>query len=285
VVDGMCIIGLLARPYLSLLTLLHGLSLEAIQNMVKLLVSTYSALLFLCCYLSAALSQTTGALPGCRFVVRPTDKWLLPTQYRTPSNVANWKNGVCSTVKTTTPYVFGVDEGLYIQSEGLSRIYCPGDSVTTYCVTSNYLIMKCGDLGCAQTTGGSNACSIPVSKTDCVFRNNQVAIKSALANLEIYWDEIMSGVEFWLKKWAFAVGVDTLKVVWGKKSTIINAIKAKVGTITTMTPTSFKKIVVDAIGAAVPAAGKLFFTIGKGISFIGLVWDIMNWDIFVVQAY
>jgi hypothetical protein len=51
-----------------------------------------------------------------------------------------------------------------------------------------------------------------------------------------------------------------------------------------MTPTSFKKIVVDAIGAAVPAAGKLFFTIGKGISFIGLVWDIMNWDIFVVQA-
>jgi hypothetical protein len=187
-------------------------------------------------------------------------------------------------VKYTTPYRFGVDENVWIQKEGLSKFSCPNDSTTTYCVTSDYQIVRCGDIGCTQTTG-LNTCSTPISQADCAFRNTEVAVEAALSDLELYWDEVMEGIEFWLKKWAGAIGMDILSELWGKKSTIIAAITQKVGTMTTVTPNNFKKIVVDSIKAAVPAAGKFFLTVGKGISFVFLVWDIMNWDMFVVKAY
>lgn len=194
------------------------------------------------------------------------------------------QNGVCSTVKYTKPYVFGVDEPLYIQKGGLGRFYCDNNIKTSYCVTSNYLIVSCGDIGCEKTTGGVNACSTSVSEADCTFRNSEIMIDDALIDIEIYWDDVMGGIEFWLTKWGGAVGMDILSQIWGSKSIIIDAIKQKVGTRTTMTPTSFKKVVVDAIKAAVPASGKVFLNIGKGIAFPFLVWDVMNWDIFVVKT-
>jgi hypothetical protein len=252
--------------------------------MSKALAYVYPALLLLSCLLGAS-SQTTGSLPGCRYVVRSTNKWVLPTQYRT-GTVANWQNGVCATVKNTTPVRFGVDESLYIQRDTLSRFYCPNDSASTYCVTSDYKIVKCGDLGCEKTTGGVNACAYAISRDDCTFRNQDVEPEDALASIDIYWDEVMGGIEFWLVKWAGSVGMDILSEIWGKKSLILDAVRRSFGTGTApLTPATLRNAVVNAIKAVVPAAGNVFLSIGRKLSFPLLVWDIMNWDIFVVVAY
>jgi hypothetical protein len=145
--------------------------------------------------------------------------------------------------------------------------------------------VKCGDLGCARTTPNAlNACSTYVGQAQCAYRATVVDVQAALSKLEWLWDEVMDGVGFWLTKWAGAIGMDILKEIRGKKSTIITAIKIAVGTTKTMSPNSFKTIVINSIKAAVPAAGSLFLRIGKGISFPFLVWDIMNWDCFVVKA-
>lgn len=262
--------------------------------MTKPLVYAYSPLLFLCC-LSGALSLTSGPLPGCRSVVRPTHRWNLPTSKSTPNDIPNWQKAVCSVVKYTTPYRVGVDESLSILKDGLSKFSCPNDNTTTYCVASNvdvaknYRIVKCGDLGCMKATGWTSVdyCSPQTTIPDCAYRRTAVAVKTALSDLDSYWEEVFSGMYLWVTR----NSNDSLTIVseiGQKKGTIMNTIRQKVGSSTTLSTSTFSTIVKQAINAAVPMASRTLLGDNKKmkqISVQNLVWDIMNWDLFLVDAY
>lgn len=229
------------------------------------------------------MQATSGRLPGCRYIVRDTARWVLPSAYIGTSG-DTWKNGVC----TTTKYApqtgrYGIDESLWIRKDGESRIVCP-DGVT-YCVASNYAIMRCGDIGCQKVTGGLNTCSTQITETKCMFRNSEVLVKDSINKLDAVWSTIMDGIETFLKKFAGGLGLDALSQLRGKKSIVITAIRTAVGTSRTMAPSSFMTIVKNAITAAVPVASSITLNIGRGLGLPFLVWDIMNWDIFVVKAF
>ena len=229
------------------------------------------------------MQATSGKLPGCRYIVRDTTRWVLPSAYYGTSG-DTWKNGVCTTTKYS-PLTgrFGIDESLWIRKDGESRIVCP-DGIT-YCVASNYAIMKCGDIGCQKVTGGLNTCSTIITEKNCTYRNSEVKVIESINKLDVAWVTIMNGIETFLSKFAFGVGIDALNQLRGKKSIVIAAIRAAVGASRTMAPSSFMTIVKNAVSTAVPVASTITLAIGKGLGFPLLVWDIMNWDCFVVKAF
>jgi hypothetical protein len=117
-------------------------------------------------------SSTTGTLPGCRFIVRKTEKWTLPLQYHSVI-FDEVRSGVCSTVAIPATDFFqetDVDTTRWILGNGKEGpISCDG---VTYCVTSEWYIVKCGDLGCQKTTdtktySEQNYCSYWIEEMQC----------------------------------------------------------------------------------------------------------------------
>jgi hypothetical protein len=119
-------------------------------------------------------SSTQGTYPGCRFIVRKAEKWTLPLQYHSV-NFDQVQKGVCSTVAIPATDFFletDVDTTRWILGDGNEgRISCSSSSVT-YCVTSDWYIVKCGDLGCQKTTdketdSKQNYCSYWIKQDRC----------------------------------------------------------------------------------------------------------------------
>ena len=221
--------------------------------------------------------STSGSLPGCRYIVRPTDKWTLPYYGYADST------SICEQVQYTATDYFGVDESLYILLEG-SRVTC--DDGTVYCVTSNYNIVKCGDLGCEKTTGGLNSCDIPTSQDTCTYRQTEVVAPDALDEIEQVWDAVMIAAEKVLKRFFFSFGVAILKEIASKKSVIMAAIRLSIVAIDVLDGPALKEAVILAIERAVPLAAKSITVIGMGpVSLALIIWDILNADVFVVEAY
>lgn len=119
-------------------------------------------------------SSTEGTYPGCRFVVRETEKWTLPGQYRSDTfDIV--RKGVCATVAFPANDFFletDVDTARWILGNGnQGRIECNSSGVT-YCVTSEWFIVKCGDLGCQKTKETDptrNYCSSWISEVECPY--------------------------------------------------------------------------------------------------------------------
>lgn len=229
--------------------------------------------------LEAPRGATSGSLPGCRYIVRPTDKWTLPYYGYGYAD----STSICEQVQYTATDYFGVDESLYILLEG-SRVTC--DDGTVYCVTSNYDIVKCGDLGCEKTTGGLNSCDIPTSEETCTYRQPEVVVPDALVKIEQVWDAVMIAAERLLKKIFFSFGVSILKEIASKKSVIMTAIRLSIVAIDVLDGPALKEAVILAIERAVPLAAESITVIGLGpISLALIIWDILNADVFVVKSH
>jgi hypothetical protein len=121
-------------------------------------------------------SSTEGTYPGCRFIVRKTEKWTLPLQYHSVI-FDEVRKGVCSTVAIPPTDFFletDVDTTRWILgNENEGRISCDSSGVT-YCVTSDWYIVKCVDLGCQKTTDNEtdstqNYCSYWIEEIQCEF--------------------------------------------------------------------------------------------------------------------
>jgi hypothetical protein len=263
-------------------------SLDAACNMTKVVAYVYSLVLILSWVIGGTLAaKTSGPLPGCRYVVRPTERWFLPVDYRTPEDRANWDKGVCASVKTATTYGFPVYEPVYIRAQ--SGIKCGGNSTTstTYCVTSRYRIVKCGDIGCEQRPGIFNTCDLPISQDECDDRYEE-AVESDVDLIHWHWDNILNDVEIWLRNHSVRVVADRklLSKIRGAKKIIIDAIKLEVAE--EMTPAFFRKIFIDAIQAAVPDsvyALTLKVPTSRKISLSMLVWDVFNAAWFTLKMY
>lgn len=119
-------------------------------------------------------SSTEGTYPGCRFIVRETEKWALPVQYHS-AIFDIVRNGVCDTVAFPATDFFlenDLDTTRWILGNGnQGRTECNSNGVT-YCVTSDWFIVKCGDLGCQstkETDPTRNYCSSWISEVECQY--------------------------------------------------------------------------------------------------------------------
>lgn len=179
---------------------------------------------------------------------------------------------------------FGTDESIYIQREGRSKFTCPGDSTTTYCVTTVYEIVKCGDIGCTQLTGGVNGCARPISRSTCATRRTQLSTTPAMSALNSIWNEVMDAVQVWLVENEMTDLLGVLQEIKDNKGVILEYVAAEIESTTTVLAADFKAAIIEAITIIVPAAANLL-PLTNPISFALLVWDIMNWDIFMVKAW
>jgi|NOAtaT_6_FD_contig_21_5343457_length_653_multi_4_in_0_out_0_1 hypothetical protein len=138
--------------------------------MINSILHAFHICILLCFFRRSVSQATSGKLPGCRYSVYDSStKWELPEKYRWSTTTAYKKKGVCLTVKKNSTVHFEINDSLWILGDGLSPVDCGG---IKYCVTSDYDIVLCGQIGCQETTCediSCNTCDNPISKYECLY--------------------------------------------------------------------------------------------------------------------
>jgi hypothetical protein len=111
-----------------------------------------------------------------------------------------------------------------------------------------------------------------------------VSTAPALSALNSIWNEVMQGIELWLNTFGYSDFSYILEEVNQSKDMIIEAVAVEIEHAATVTAATFKAAVVDAIESIVPAATTLL-PLPTALEFALLVWDVMNWDVFVLKVY
>jgi hypothetical protein len=152
--------------------------------------------------------------------------------------------------------------------------------------------VRCGHLGCQKAGGvGVNGCSTNMTEANCVFHKSGVDTAEVLSKLEVGWAGVMPGIKVFLKLGNYTTTPSVVKQLRDKKSSIIAAIRAKVGTNVIMTPHNFQRIVVDAIKEAVPETYKVIYIEAKPrekkitIQAVEMIWEVMNSDLFLTEKW
>jgi hypothetical protein len=130
-------------------------------------------------------------------------------------------------------------------------------------------------------------CSPQTTIPDCAYRNTAVTIQTALYDLDSNWEEVFLGIYLWVTRNSKA-SLTIVSEIGQKKGIIINTIRQKVGSSTTLSTSTFRTIVKQAINSAVPMAVRTLLGDNKTmkqVSVTDLVWDIMNWDLFLLDVY
>lgn len=132
--------------------------------------------------LTIVFSQTSGPVPGCRFVVRNAKYWR---EIEKPDDYIRETNNVCYSVNKSPAGVIPKNTKLWVTYRGIRRLEgggifeCSGgiekQGATRYCLIlsgpNKNKIIKCSDLGCAHPgTNSPNYCinSSHISERKCV---------------------------------------------------------------------------------------------------------------------
>lgn len=94
----------------------------------------------------------------------------------------------------------------------------------------------------------------------------------------------MDAVQVWLVENEMTDLLGVLQEIKDNKGVILEYVAAEIESTTTVLAADFKAAIIEAITIIVPAAANLL-PLTNPISFALLVWDIMNWDIFMVKAW
>lgn len=105
-----------------------------------------------------------------------------------------------------------------------------------------------------------------------------------MSALNSIWNEVMDAVQVWLVENEMTDLLGVLQEIKDNKGVILEYVAAEIESTTTVLAADFKAAIIEAITIIVPAAANLL-PLTNPISFALLVWDIMNWDIFMVKAW